>query len=89
MRGLRLDGDTEAQLTRLARRQGRTKSDLVRDALSTYLRQAEDDAALIAEVRRIAAVTSDRDLDELDAEVDDLEALIAAEEASVPASRSA
>ncbi len=89
MLGLRLDDDTEAKLARAARRQGRTKSDLVRDVLRTYLRQAEDDAALVDEVRRIAAITSESDLGELDAAVDDLEALIDAEEASFLASRAA
>ena len=89
MLGLRLDGDTEAKLTRLARREGRTKSDIVRDALRSYLLHAEDDEALIAEVRRIAAITSGGDLDELDAAADDLEALIEAEEASAVASRAA
>ncbi|WP_375404213.1 ribbon-helix-helix protein, CopG family [uncultured Sphingomonas sp.] len=89
MLGLRLDGDTEAKLARLARREGRTKSDLVRDALKSYLRHAEDDEALIAEVRRIAARTPDSELNELDFAADDLEALIDAEEAGAVASRAA
>ncbi|WP_375428989.1 ribbon-helix-helix protein, CopG family [uncultured Sphingomonas sp.] len=84
-----MDNDTEAKLARLARREGRTKSDLVRDALRSYLRHADDDEALIAEVRRIAALTSESDLDELDASVDDLEELINAEEACAVTSRAA
>ena len=66
MLGLRLDGDTEAKLARLARREGRTKSDLVRDALKAYLRQADDDAALIAEVR-IHSVSALLSMEELKA----------------------
>lgn len=80
MLGLRLDREMDAQLARVARREGRTKSDVARGALRDYLTRADDDAALIAEVKRIAALTSDEDLAYLDGLQDDLEDLVTTEE---------
>lgn len=89
MLGLRLDVATEERLARVARRQGRTKSDLAREALSDFLNRAEDDADLIAELKRITAATSERDLAVLDDLIDDLHELLEEEEANIAASRTA
>lgn len=89
MLGLRLDRATDEKLARVARREGRTKSDVARSALRDYLSRAEDDAALIAEVKRIAALTPEEDLAYLDELQDDLEQLLADEERSVSARRAA
>ena len=81
MLGLRLDAETEAGLSRIARREGRTKSDIARDALRQYLSRVEDDAALIAQVKAIAALTTEDDLLRLDESQADLEELMDEEEA--------
>ena len=82
MLGLRLDAGMEAGLARIARLEGRTKSAVVRDALKSYLARLEDDAALVEQVRQIAALTPECELIRLDDAQDDLEDLLAAEEAS-------
>ena len=50
MLGVRLDDDTERQLADLAQRTRRTKSDIVREAVSKYV--AAHDEAYLAEARR-------------------------------------
>ena len=87
MLGLRLDTDTEAGLARVARRERRTKSDIARDAIRAYLARVEDDEALIAEVRAIAALMTEDELRELDASQDDLEAMLQDEEAALAATK--
>ncbi|MEO5937492.1 MAG: ribbon-helix-helix protein, CopG family [Sphingomonas sp.] len=73
MLGVRLDADAERQLAALARRTSRTKSDIVREAVSQYV-SAHDDAYL-AEARRQSLRAAKRDdaaiLDMLDAALDD------------------
>lgn len=55
MVGVRLDAETERRLEAAARRLGRTKSEVVRDALRRYL---ADDAAFLAEARRQSLLVS-------------------------------
>ncbi len=50
MLGVRLDIETERQLASLAKRSRRSKSDIAREAIRTYVRR--HDATLIAEARR-------------------------------------
>lgn len=50
MLGVRLDPETERQLTTLAKRSRRSKSDIAREAISKYVRR--HDAALLAEAKR-------------------------------------
>lgn len=50
MLGVRLDDDAERQLADLAQRTRRTKSDIVREAVSRYV--AAHDQAYLAEARR-------------------------------------
>ena len=50
MLGVRLDDDLERRLTAVARGQGRSKSDIARDAVRRYVEQ--HDQALLAEARR-------------------------------------
>jgi len=59
MLGVRLDPETERQLEAAARRSGRSKSDVVRDAIRRYL--TED--AFLAEARRQSLAASARDDD--------------------------
>ena len=82
MLGLRLDGETEARLARVARRQGRSKSDIARDALRLHLARLDDDSELVAEMRRIASLVIGEDLSFLDENQADLEELLAEEEAA-------
>ena len=89
MLGLRLDPDLEAGVARVARREGRTKSDVVRSALREFLGRTEADELLLSEVRTIAALTAPDELSQLDALNDDMEDLIAAEEARLAADRAA
>jgi RHH-type rel operon transcriptional repressor/antitoxin RelB len=73
MLGVRLDEDAERQLTALARRTRRTKSDIVREAVSRYV--SAHDEAYLAEARRQSLRAAERDdpaiLDMLDAALDD------------------
>ena len=48
--GVRLDDDLERRLTAVARGQGRSKSDIARDAVRRYVEQ--HDQAFLAEARR-------------------------------------
>jgi RHH-type transcriptional regulator, rel operon repressor / antitoxin RelB len=48
--GVRLDGELERRLTAVARSQGRSKSDIARDAVRRYVEQ--HDEAFRAEARR-------------------------------------
>lgn len=89
MLGLRLDAATESGLARVARRAGRTKSDVVREAIRDFLKRADDDADLIAQVRAVAALTREQDLDFLDSLQDDVEELLQEQEARVAAGRAA
>ena len=50
MLGVRIDDDLERRLTAVARSQGRSKSDIARDAVRRYVDQ--QDAAFLAEARR-------------------------------------
>ena len=50
MLGVRLDDELEARLTAVARTQGRSKSDIARDAVRRYVEQ--HDAAFLAEAKR-------------------------------------
>jgi len=50
MLGVRLDTETDRGLSALAKRQRRTKSDIVREVISRHVRQ--HDEAYIAEARR-------------------------------------
>lgn len=83
MLGIRLDDETERGLARAARRTGRTKSDIARDAIREFLGRVEMDAELERELALIAA-TSDHDLDAVDALADDMLRLIDAEERGGP-----
>ncbi|MCA9519224.1 MAG: ribbon-helix-helix protein, CopG family [Myxococcales bacterium] len=58
MIGVRLDEDTERQLDAAAKRLGRTRSEIVRDALRRYL---EADASFLAEARRQSLLASGAD----------------------------
>lgn len=89
MLGLRLDAGTEARLARVAQREGRTKSDGVRDAIRAHLTRIDGDAELVEEVKRVAALTSEEDLAYLDELQDDLEDLLAEEEAALSVRRAA
>lgn len=80
MLGIRLDAETEAGLARIARRTGRTKSDIARDAIRSYLAETEHDEALDRELAMIAAAASEADLGFLDHLGDDLAGLIDQEE---------
>ncbi len=62
MLGLRLDDDLEHKLDSLARRSGRSRSDIARDALRAYL--ADRDLAAEARRQSVAASqpTSDAEL---------------------------
>ncbi len=57
MFGIRLERDLDQQLAALAKRQGRTKSDLAREAIRRYL--MDDD--LVAEARRQSLLVSRSD----------------------------
>jgi len=59
MLGVRLDDDLEQRLTAVARTQGRSKSDIARDAVRRYVDQ--HDTALRAEAKRqsLAAAAAD------------------------------
>jgi len=61
--GVRLDDELERRLTAVARGQGRSKSDIARDAVRRYVDQ--HDEALRTEARRqsIAAAASDNPAD--------------------------
>lgn len=50
MLGVRLDGDLEQRLTAVARSQGRSKSDIAREAVRRYVER--HDEAFLAEARR-------------------------------------
>lgn len=50
MLGVRLDDDLEQRLTAVARTQGRSKSDIARDAVRRYVEL--HDAAFLAEAKR-------------------------------------
>ena len=50
MLGVRLDTETERQLTSLARRSRRSKSDIAREAIRKYVRSHE--VVLLAEAKR-------------------------------------
>ncbi|RHW16345.1 ribbon-helix-helix protein, CopG family [Sphingomonas gilva] len=50
MLGVRLDDDLERRLSAVARSQGRSKSDIARDAVRRYVEQ--HDQAFLAEARR-------------------------------------
>lgn len=50
MLGVRLDDELERRLTAVARGQGRSKSDIARDAVRRYVEQ--HDQAFLAEARR-------------------------------------
>lgn len=89
MLGLRLDEDMEARLASVARRQGRTKSEVAREAINAHLARIEGDVELVAEVRRIAALTSEADLGHLDDLQDDLERLMLDEEVGAAARKAA
>lgn len=89
MLGLRLDAATEAGLSRIARQEGRTKSAIVREALRGYLSTVDDDAAMIAQVRAVSALSMEEDLNLLDAAQADLEDLLNDEETGYHASKAA
>jgi RHH-type rel operon transcriptional repressor/antitoxin RelB len=89
MLGLRLDAETEAGLARAARRERRSKSEIARDALRAYLRRTDQDAELIAAVKRISALTGEEDLRWLDENQADLESLLNEEEAAFRTGRAA
>ena len=50
MLGVRLDSDLDRRLTAVARSEGRSKSDIARDAMRRYVEQ--HDAAFLAEAAR-------------------------------------
>ena len=65
MLGVRLDSDLEERLAAVARTQGRSKSDIAREAVRRYVER--HDEAFLAEARRqslAAAVQDRRALDE-------------------------
>ena len=76
MLGVRLDAETEKNLTALARRTRRTKSDIAREAVRLYVRR--HDESYLAEARRqsLAAAAADDPaiLDLLDDALSDLHA---------------
>jgi RHH-type transcriptional regulator, rel operon repressor / antitoxin RelB len=59
MLGVRLDDELEARLTAVARSQGRSKSDIARDAVRRYVEL--HDAAFRAEARRQSERAAARD----------------------------
>lgn len=59
MLGVRLDDDLEQRLTAVARTQGRSKSDIARDAVRRYVEL--HDEAYLAEARRQSLSASQRD----------------------------
>ncbi len=58
MLGVRLDDELERRLTSVARSQGRSKSDIARDAVRRYVDQ--HDQAFLAEARRQSLAASAR-----------------------------
>lgn len=74
MLGVRLDNAAEQQLAALARRTRRTKSDIVREAVTRYV--TAHDEAYLAEARRQSLLAAQRDdpaiLDMLDTALDDV-----------------
>jgi predicted transcriptional regulator len=54
MLGVRLDAEMDRRLTAIARRQRRSKSDVARQALASYLQQEDDRAEFARQVRAIA-----------------------------------
>jgi RHH-type transcriptional regulator, rel operon repressor / antitoxin RelB len=79
MLGVRLDDELERRLTSVARGQGRSKSDIAREAVRRYVDQ--HDAALWAEAKRqsLAAVAAG-----WSQEQDDWEAMAAAYDRPAP-----
>ena len=54
MLGVRLDAETDRRLAAIARRQRRSKSDVAREALQTYIEREDDSAEFARQVRAIA-----------------------------------
>lgn len=50
--GLRLDESDQADLKRLAAREGRTEQDILRDSLRMYVRSADEQKAFMDSVER-------------------------------------
>jgi len=84
MLGVRLDDDLEQRLTAVARGQGRSKSDIARDAVRRYVDQ--HDAAFLAEAKRQSQRAVARGRTEED---DAWEALAAADDPGDPSARTA
>lgn len=59
MLGVRLDSELEEQLAAVARTQGRSKSDIAREAVRRYVER--HDAAFLAEARRQSLAASAQD----------------------------
>lgn len=72
MLGVRLDDDLERRLTSVARTQGRSKSDIARDAVRRYVDL--HDAAFLAEAKRQSLRASARGWTEEDREWESLAA---------------
>jgi RHH-type rel operon transcriptional repressor/antitoxin RelB len=64
MFGIRLERDLDQRLAALAKRQGRTKSDLAREAIRRYL--MDDDLAAEARRQSLLVSRSDSEQDALD-----------------------
>ena len=59
MLGVRLDSELEERLAAVARTQGRSKSDIAREAVRRYVER--HDEAFLAEARRQSLVAADHD----------------------------
>ncbi|HEY0013191.1 MAG TPA: ribbon-helix-helix protein, CopG family [Allosphingosinicella sp.] len=70
MLGVRLDPETEQALEALARRTRRTKSDIAREAVRTYVRRHDD--VYLAEARRQSRLVARLDDPDVQAELDGL-----------------
>jgi RHH-type rel operon transcriptional repressor/antitoxin RelB len=73
MLGVRLDDDLEKRLTSVARTQGRSKSDIARDAVRRYVDL--HDAAFLAEAKRQSLRAAARGWTEEDREWESLAAV--------------
>jgi predicted transcriptional regulator len=54
MLGVRLDAEMDRRLTAIARRQRRSKSDVAREALQTFIAREDDQAEFVRQVQAIA-----------------------------------
>lgn len=69
--GIRLSDQLETQLESQARREGRSKSDIARQAIVDYLRRHGDEDEYVRQARHLADRLDEQDLEWLDRAFDD------------------